>query len=102
MQNCQYMYSSLSTRIGSNNDKYLNSFTFKICNVHFELMIFLVVLQGHSSQGSGPEAWIVFPKNKQSLSDQDGGGGGGRQSVRSFTARPVNFAGERAKIGPNK
>ena len=38
-----------------------------------------------NSMRSAPEAWIVFPK--------DGATRGGRQSVRSFTARPVNFAG---------
>jgi len=43
--------------------------------------------------GSAPEAWLVFPKDRPPPVAGDVGAGG-PSSLRSFTARPVNFAGD--------
>ncbi len=47
------------------------------------------LVHGRNSRTSAPEAWIILPKGQH-----PDNAAGGRQSVRSFTARPINFAGQ--------
>jgi len=70
---------------GSNSEHSSGQFGFASVNLGHQ--------NGARTTSSAPEAWLVFPKGQPPPQMSENGPG----SVRNFTARPVNFAGEASR-----